>query len=156
MQAQGTTFHRIQFWTCRFVPISYFDTENNEWSKDWAKRWALLCFVPSSSEIHQDFISRIEYHKWRNRASTGKIYKALKPLWLSLETMSGNNWHDSESIQVKTKFSAKICGKWNAMFESYAETCIDWARFYFWLWFEDFLSICYSKLSSTVLLTNCL
>ena len=49
----------------------------------------------------------------------------------------GNNvWHDSE--RIATKVCSQICCKWNAMFESSVETCIDWTSFDFHI--EDFFS----------------
>ena len=34
--------HRILFGTCCFVPMLYFYSETNEWSKDGANQWALI------------------------------------------------------------------------------------------------------------------
>ena len=39
---RSAAFHRIQFGTCCFVPMSYFYSETNAWSQVWAKQWALL------------------------------------------------------------------------------------------------------------------
>ena len=34
---RSAALHRIQFGTCCFGPMSYFYSQTNEWSKDWAK-----------------------------------------------------------------------------------------------------------------------
>ena len=39
-----------------FVPMPYFYSETNEFSKDWAKQWALLWLVTTSFQFHQNFI----------------------------------------------------------------------------------------------------
>ena len=71
----------------------------------------------------------------------------------SLETMSGLilNWLQ----EFATKVYSQICSKWNAMFESHIETCIDWMSFNFQ--FEDFFSSLLLKIIIyflCVLLTN--
>ena len=47
--------HRIRFGTWGFVPMSYFNSETNEWSKDWAKRWARLWLAATSRQFHRNF-----------------------------------------------------------------------------------------------------
>ena len=48
----------------------------------------------------------------------------------SLETISVIilNWF----AMIATKIGRQNCSKWNAIFESHVETCIDWTSFNFW------------------------
>ena len=59
---RSAALHRPRFGTCKSVPMPYFCSETNEWSKDWAKRRERLWSVKSSREIHQnsESISHVE------------------------------------------------------------------------------------------------
>ena len=53
--AAFSALHRIQFGTCCFVPMSYFFSETNDWSKDGAKQWARLWSATTFHLFHQKF-----------------------------------------------------------------------------------------------------
>ena len=52
-------------------------------------------------------------------------------------------WHDSALVLVAPKICSQEGCKWDAMFESHAETCIDWTQFNFLL--KDFFSNLFTK-----------
>ena len=52
---RSAALHRIRFGTCCFVPISYFYSETNEWSKDWVKWWGQLWSATTSCQFHRNF-----------------------------------------------------------------------------------------------------
>ena len=51
----SAALHRKWFGTGGFVPMSYFYSETNGSSKDWAKRWALLWSATTSRQLHPKF-----------------------------------------------------------------------------------------------------
>ena len=76
-QQYKATLHRIWFGTCGFVPMSYFYSETNERSK----QWALLCSITTSRQYHRKF-----HFTWqKSDSSLLKIYKSIK-------TFFGVNW----------------------------------------------------------------
>ena len=93
-QSRSAALHRNRFWTCCFVPRSYLYSlpatvrETNEWLKDWAKHWARLWSATSSCNLQWIVTPwKISFHMDREKIPfpLPKIYKALKPCWLSNE-----------------------------------------------------------------------
>ena len=79
MESEQTPFfalHRIQFKTCRFFSMSYFNSETNKCLQEWVKRWVLLWSVTSYHEIHWYSISREKDHRYHN--VTAQNLKASK------------------------------------------------------------------------------
>ena len=89
--------------TSWFGLIPYFHQENNEGLKDWAKWWALLCFVKCSLEIHIfSFLHRKKtYHNQKftkhwlsNWVSIARVaaFLSISKVSLLLPTAVASNW----------------------------------------------------------------
>ena len=61
---RSTALHRIRFGTCCFVPLSYFYSEIDGWSKDWVKQWAQLWSATTFCQFHQKF-----YFTWKKKVT---------------------------------------------------------------------------------------
>ena len=60
----SAALHRTGLGTCRFVPLSYFYSETNDWSKDWAKRRDRLWSATNSRQFHRKFYIAWREKKW--------------------------------------------------------------------------------------------
>ena len=93
---RSAALHRIWFRICCFVPMSYFYSETNDWSKDWAK-WgaALVCInilpIPFKNSFH---IKK----KWLVVQSI----KAFLTLDLSQYRKSGGMFSSSKQVMARS------------------------------------------------------
>ena len=75
---RSATLHKIQFWICGFVPMSYFYSETNEWSKDWAKLRVLLWSATTSRQFNKKI-----YLTWQKKwFVTIRYLQSNKTFWL--------------------------------------------------------------------------
>ena len=86
--------HRIRFGTCCFVPMSYFYSEGNEWSKDWAKWWPLLWLATASCHFHRNFHCTWK-KKWLVKTRNLQSIKTVLTLELSQFCKSGSMFSSS-------------------------------------------------------------
>ena len=106
---RSAALHRIQFRTCGFVPMSYFDSETNEWSQDWAKRWALLWSATTSCQFHPNFIT----HEQKS-VVTARYLQSIKTfltLELSQYLKSGSTFSSSLTLAEVHFLCWKLRGK---------------------------------------------
>ena len=74
---RSAALRRILFGTCDFVPISYFYSETNDRSKDWAKKWVRLWSATTSRQFIENLI--LHEKKWLVSA---RYLQSIKPFWL--------------------------------------------------------------------------
>ena len=86
---------RIRFGTCDFAPMSYFYSETNDSSQDWAKRWALLWSATTSRWFHRNFHFTLK-KKWVVAARYLQSIKTFLAVELSQYRKSGSTFSSSE------------------------------------------------------------
>ena len=106
----SAVLHRIRLGTCCFVPMSYFYSETNEWSKDWVKLLARLWSATTSRRFHRKF--HITYKKkWLVAALYLQSIKTFLTLELSQYLKSGSMFSSSEPVAA----SSDCCPLRNAL-----------------------------------------
>ena len=98
--------YRIWFGTYLSVPMPYFYSETNEWSKHWAKQRALLWTVTCSRKFQWTFRFRWEKPQW----SPSLTPHAPKFLESSQLCKSGGTFCSSEPLAA----SSDCCRQGNA------------------------------------------
>ena len=91
--------YRIWFGTYLSVPMPYFYSETNEWSKHWAKQRSLLWSVTCSRKFHWKFRFRWEKtsvvtQPHASRSKFSRIKSALQEWWhfFLKRACSGQQW----------------------------------------------------------------
>ena len=107
---RSAALHRIRFGTCGFVPMSYFYSETNEWSKDWVKLLARLWSATTSRRFHRKF--HITYKKkWLVAALYLQSIKTFLTLELSQYLKSGSIFSSSNPVTA----CSHCCRLWTAL-----------------------------------------
>ena len=99
-----TGVHRSRFQTCGFVPMSYFYSETDNWSKDGAKRWARLWSATASRQFHRNF-----HFVWNRKCLVAVVaarnlqsIKTLLTLEVSQYLERGSTFFSSESVAARS------------------------------------------------------
>ena len=103
------TLHRIQFGTCCFIPMSYFHSETNGWSKKWVNWWALLWLATTSRQFNRKF-----HFRWKQMNRSSPILTKHKNLFDSLSQYrkSGSTFSSSEPVACSSnwwRFGNALC-----------------------------------------------
>ena len=87
-----------------FVPMSYFYSEPNEWSKYGAKLWARLWQATISRQFYRNFHFAWK-KKWLVAAQNLQSIKSLLTLELSRHSKSGSMFSTSEPVTARSDCS---------------------------------------------------